>query len=475
VISTNAQRAKYVAVDFITSSVAWFLYNIARYNFGGILIEGQGFTSAFSFLLSANVLIGQVIFPLLMLGIFYLSGYYSEVFRKSRLQEFVTTFASTLVNTLIIFFVVLINDVISVRSYNYELILMLWGVTFAFVYLGRCIITGLALRRIHNRRWKFPTLIIGAGKNAVDFVTRLQSLKRSLGYDVIGYVTIPGDDDSHPADLPTYSLGAIRQVCADRDVKEIIMLPTRIDPTVVMTTVNQLLSLNRPIKVSPDLYGILMSKVRMNNIYGEPLIDISVSNMSASSLCIKRVLDVAISIVTLIILSPVFAVIAIAIKRGSKGKVIFRQERIGYHNKPFMIYKFRTMCEGAESDGTPQLSKDGDERVTKLGRFMRKYRIDELPQFWNVINGTMSIVGPRPERQFYINQIVKVAPDYTLLHQVRPGITSLGMVKYGYARNVEEMVGRLKYDLMYMENMSILNDMKIVIYTVKTVITGQGL
>ena len=167
--------------------------------------------------------------------------------------------------------------------------------------------------------------------------------------------------------------------------------------------------------------------------------------------------------------------IAALVKISSKGNIFYSQERLGKRGVPFHIYKFRTMEMNAEKDGIPQLSNENDVRITKIGSFLRKYRLDELPQFWNVLKGDMSLVGPRPEREYFINQIIKKAPYYALLYQVKPGITSMGMVKYGYASDVDGMVNRLKYDLIYIENMSILNDLKIMVYTVKTIITGKGL
>ena len=168
------------------------------------------------------------------------------------------------------------------------------------------------------------------------------------------------------------------------------------------------------------------------------------------------------------------AILAIYIKKDSKGPVFYRQERIGYRHKPFILYKLRTMRQDAETEG-PALSSENDTRITRIGHILRKYRFDELPQFWNVLKGDMSIVGPRPEREFFIRKIMEKAPYYTLLYQIRPGITSWGMVKFGYARNIDEMIKRLKFDILYLENMSMLVDMKIIIYTVKTVITGKGI
>ena len=187
----------------------------------------------------------------------------------------------------------------------------------------------------------------------------------------------------------------------------------------------------------------------------------------------KRTFDVVASAIALILLSPVLIVTALCVRFSSSGPVIYSQERIGKGHIPFLIYKFRSMRQDAEKDG-PRLSSDNDSRITPVGRVMRKYRIDELPQFWNVIKGDMSLVGPRPEREYFIEQIVKRAPYYGLIFQVRPGITSWGMVKYGYASSVKEMVSRSRYDLVYINNMSISTDLKIMIYTIRTIVKGAG-
>ena len=228
----------------------------------------------------------------------------------------------------------------------------------------------------------------------------------------------------------------------------------------------------RPIKVLADRFNML-SKIQLRTIRGIPLVDVTDNNFSPAEQNIKLFLDKVCSVVALLLLSPLFAYIAWRVKKDSPGPVFFRQERIGYLGQPFWMYKFRTMYVNAEENG-PSLSSEDDLRVTPFGRIMRKYRLDELPQFWNVLKGDMSLVGPRPERKYFIDEIVKTAPYYYLLHNVRPGITSLGMVKYGYAASVDKMVERIEYDILYYENMSLTLDLTILIYTVKTVITGKG-
>jgi exopolysaccharide biosynthesis polyprenyl glycosylphosphotransferase len=188
---------------------------------------------------------------------------------------------------------------------------------------------------------------------------------------------------------------------------------------------------------------------------------------------IKRLIDITASLFVLIVFSPVYIIVGLIVKFTTPGPIIFAQERIGIHGKPFNIYKFRSMYIDAEKHG-PALSSERDPRITKFGRFMRKTRLDEIPQFFNVLIGDMSLVGPRPERQFYIDKIVEKASHYNHLLKVRPGITSWGQVKYGYAENVDQMVERLKYDILYIENMSLYVDIKILIYTVLIVLKGSG-
>lgn len=189
---------------------------------------------------------------------------------------------------------------------------------------------------------------------------------------------------------------------------------------------------------------------------------------------IKLIFDYLFSVISLLIFSPFMILLALVIRISGGGPVIYSQDRIGKNGKPFSIYKFRSMVYSAES-GEPLLSRDNEERVTKIGRIIRKYRIDELPNFLNVLKGEMSVVGPRPERQFFIDQIIREAPEYAFLQNIKPGITSWGQVKYGYASSVKGMIERSCFDIHYLKQRSLWFDLKIILLTIGTVLRGKGI
>lgn len=471
-IGVRRQTAKYVLCDYVMSNIAWLLFNIVRFY---MPVVASGYVELDSFLLSPNVLLGQLFMPLIMMAVYYLSGYYNVVFFKSRLQELFVTLGSVGVNTLILFFTALINDILPFRADNYELILILFSLQFLSIYPLRLLITADATHKIHHRIWYFNTLVVGCGKQAAKLTKELNERTYSLGYNIVGYIDI--EEGSYVKDLPykVYKKQDIADTCKRLNVKYIMVAVDDNTQIHLNSVINILYPLGLPIKMQSTLFHNLIGRVHLSNIYGQPMVDVSSCAISEGGRNMKRLVDIIVSFIVLILISPLIAIFAVLIKMDSKGPVFFSQERIGYRRKPFNIYKLRTMYTNAESDGVPRLSSADDTRITPLGRFMRKYRIDELPQFWNILKGDMSLVGPRPEREFYIKQIMEQAPYYALMYQIRPGLTSWGMVKYGYAQNVDEMIQRLQYDIIYLENMSMLVDLKIMIYTVRTVILGRGL
>lgn len=455
----------YIILDFIASYVIWLLFVSLRrtqYQHDFRPLDKQQFVNA-------------AIVATVWVVLYGVTGLYLDPFRRSRFREMGQIFRATALGVLVLFFAIVLDDGFSENnSYRYSFVLFM-ALQWAGVSAMHLIVTTRTNIRIRQRKLTFPTLVVGCGPRAEKLINDLSGLRHALGYGFKGYLTIGNETDNRLLGKLKHlgTLERLEHVVNSRHIQHIIVAlePGQSDQA---STVLELCSpLNVQLHAVPGQYDLLIGSAKPDHVLGTPLISIPIHVMEPWQWVAKRVFDLAFSGLALILLSPLYLALIIAVRTNSPGPAFYRQERIGKNGKPFKIIKFRSMYIDAEKFG-PALSQDNDPRITPVGRFLRKSRFDELPQFWNVLKGDMSIVGPRPERQFFIDQIVKRAPHYRQLHKVRPGITSWGQVKYGYASTVDEMVERLSFDILYLENISLALDIKIILYTVIVMIEGRG-
>lgn len=467
-MSYSKETWRYIVTDFLTAALVWLAFNVLRYYQQVVFRDAS---TLGEFLLYPSVWFGQIFIPFYWLVIYYFSGYYNKPLAKSRLSEFWVTLISSVIGVFGIFMFLILNELPIRYQIYYYFFFELLGLHFIVTYLTRLRLTIHLLGRIRQGDFAIRVLILGIGEKALSLSQYLEK----IGTKVVGFVRITNEEENlvnsekilgSYTDLPV--------LMKQYSVEELNVATDALGEAALSQFLYSLYLYKKPIKVWMDKKTVLFSKVRLKTISSVPLAEITENNFSEAEKNIKAFADRFVSCLVLILLSPLFAYIAWRVRKDSPGPIIYRQERIGFHGRPFMIYKFRTMYVGSEDAG-PELSHENDSRITPFGAVMRKYRLDELPQFWNVLKGDMSLVGPRPERKYFIDQIVQRAPYYYLLHNVKPGITSLGMVKYGYASTVDQMLERLEYDIIYYENMSLALDITILVYTIKTVVTGKGI
>lgn len=467
----NLQVALYLVFDIIAALISWTLF----YFYRKIYIEPMKYGIEIPLELTNKFFLALFFIPFFWITIYYITGQYSNIYRKSRLLELGKTIMTSVAGVTVIFFLLLLNDSISDYKKYYNLYFTLLALHFGFTYLFRLIITTRTIHKIHRREIGFNTIIIGANEKAVRLVKDMIVQTRPAGNKIIGFLTVD-ERKSYPLEKYAPNFGTyknLQKVISDLEVEEIIIAIESSEHKLLSEILTLLENRAHTVWGIPDLFDILSNQAKTSTIFSTPLLKISNGLMPVWQKNIKRLLDVVISLLSLIIFSPVFIVLAIMIKASSKGPALYKQERIGKFGKPFTIYKFRTMVVDAETNG-PLLSSSNDNRITNIGQFMRRTHLDEIPQFVNVLLGEMALVGPRPERKFYIDQIAKKAPYVTHLQKVRPGITSWGQVKYGYASNTDEMVERLQYDMVYLKNISLYVDFKILIYTVLECVKAKG-
>lgn len=468
-MNKKIQTLKYIISDALSSMLAWSLFFIFRKT----SIDEGNFQDINSVFADNNLYYGLVIIPLFWTFLHYIQGYYQNIYKKARLKDMLQTFFSCFIGVVIIFFALLLDDNVQTYKNYYLSFVILFTFQFLLTYIPRLIITSKKVFDVHSHKIHFPTLIVGNGEKALKIYQDLQNQEISSGNKIIGYINKNGEGKDL-SDLKCLgSINNLPQLITQHKIEEIIIA---LEPE----EENQIFDViccsgqDVEIKIPAERKDILMGNVKNNAIFNTPLVTVTQGLMAPWQQILKRIFDIFISLIAIIILSPVYIVTSIIVYSTSKGPIFYKQERIGYKGKPFYMHKFRSMYVDAEKHGPMLSSGDKDPRITPFGRFMRKVRLDEIPQFYNVLKGTMSVVGPRPERQYFIDKITQKAPEYRLLHRVKPGITSWGQVKYGYAETVDEMVERLKYDLIYLENLSLSTDVKILFYTIIIILQGRG-
>ena len=391
-------------------------------------------------------------------------GMYSDIRRRHRGLEIQQVFQGSALGGVLLFFALLLDDVTSTHVDHYASLAVWLGTHLTLVLWARYQWTARVVHRVQSGEWAFDTIVLGDAEANQRFVMDLDKTPGRKGWNIVKQIPL-GEGAEHTRALASW--------VADRSVDRAVVTTPMPSGSEGMGCMAMLEGKGVELLVVPGALDFMAGTVRSSNLFGVPLVNLSRGSWSPGMRATKRVMDVVLSGLALLLLSPLFAWIAWRVKRGSDGPVFYRQERLGLYGQPFQIIKFRTMVTDAEGE-TPQLSSDEDPRITQVGRRLRQTRMDELPQFWNVLRGEMSMVGPRPERAFFADQIVEQSPHFLRLQKVRPGLTSWGQVKYGYAENVAQMRQRLRYDIMYLENISLLLDLKILLYTVKTVLRQEG-
>lgn len=459
---------RYVLLDYIAAAISWMAFWVYRHK----LLEKAGLENMG--LQQRDYLLGLLVIPAGWLLLYLLSGTYFDLYRKSRLNEINRTLISCILGSVFISLFVFAND-----ATDYSYFIKMTG-RYLLIHTGITLFVRLMiLRRVKQNlvsgKVGFNTLIIGGNQKAIDIYKQVKDSPKVLGNIFKGFIYSSLEATNGMSKyLPQLGhISDLEKIIEEYGIEEVVVAVDSSEHHLLENILTRLSYHPVVVRVLPDMYDIISGSVKTSNVYDAVLIHIHPDLMPDWQRVCKRAIDIIASLLALLILSPLYIFAALRVKLSSPGAVIYKQMRIGLYGKPFYIYKFRSMFVDAERHG-PALSSVQDPRITKWGRFMRKWRLDELPQFFNILKGDMSLVGPRPERQHFIDIISETHPHYRYLHKVKPGLTSWGMVQYGYAENVDEMRERMKYDLLYIENCSLALDVKIMLYTLNVLFQGRG-